>query len=189
LKIEVTNTIGYQKSRSVRACTVALLFIIFSFQLHAQTSREYIIKAGFLYNFTQFVDWPSNAFQNAEAPFVIAILGDDPFRAALDTAVAGEKVKGHSIVIERYQNVKDIKNCHILFINHKESTRLKEILPALPSKHILTVSDIPDFATTGGMIRFITKKNKIKLQINLKASKEAELIFSSKLLQVADIVR
>lgn len=168
---------------------VASLFLLFSFQLGAQTSREYNIKAAFLYNFTQFVDWPPDAFPNPEAPFVIGVLGNDPFRKAIDDAVAGEKVKGHSIVVQRYQNVREIKNCNILFISNTESAKLREILAALPNKNILTVSDIPDFATTGGIIRFMTKENKIKLQINLSASKVADLNISSKLLQLAEIVR
>jgi hypothetical protein len=168
---------------------VAFVFLIFSFQLHAQTSREYNIKAVFLYNFTQFVEWPSNAFQNPEAPYIIGILGDDPFRSAIDEAVAGEKAKGHPIIVRRYQNVNEIRNCHILFISNSLRGKLREILSALPNKNILTVSDIPDFATSGGIIRFMTKENKIKLQINLPASKDADLNISSKLLQVAEIVR
>lgn len=183
------NTKECYKSKYARVCILALLFIIFSFQLHAQTSREYNIKAVFLYNFTQFINWPSNAFQDAEAPFVIGILGNDPFRTSLDKTVTNEKVKGRPIIIQRYQDVKEIKNCHILFINSKESRRLKEILSALPRKHILTVSDMPQFATAGGIIRFATKENKIRLQINLSTSKDADLSISSKLLQVADIVR
>ncbi|MCW3110007.1 MAG: YfiR family protein, partial [Segetibacter sp.] len=155
----------------------------------AQTSREYNIKAVFLYNFTQFVEWPSNTFPGPDAPFIIGILGDDPFHSSIDEAVANEKAKGHPIIVQRYRNVKDINNCHILFISNTESGKLREILAALASKNILTVSDIPDFATTGGIIRFITKENKIKLQINLPASKDADLNISSKLLQVAEIVR
>ena len=57
------------------------------------------------------------------------------------------------------------------------------------SQRVNTLTDIPDFATSGGIIRFMTRENKIKLQINLAASKEADLNISSKLLQVAEIVR
>ncbi|MGI8637190.1 MAG: YfiR family protein, partial [Segetibacter sp.] len=119
MKIEIIN-----KSFSYTAKTFCVflisLFLIFAFQLQAQTSREYSIKAVFLYNFTQFIDWPATAFSNAESPFIVGILGDDPFHASLDEAVAGEKVKDHPIIVQRYQDVKDITTCHILFINRKE---------------------------------------------------------------------
>lgn len=179
--------------KSFRRCTNFLclltVFTLTGLQLKAQTSREYSIKAVFLYNFTQFVEWPPHAIGSGDAPFVIGILGDDPFHAAIDDAVRGEKTKGHNIVVQRYQRVRDIKNCQILFISNSESRNVKEILNALPSKNILTVSDISDFATNGGIIRFLTRENRIKLQINLPASKDADLNISSKLLQVAEIVR
>lgn len=180
---------SFQCGSTATKLLLAFSCLVFTFQLHAQNSREYNIKAVFLYNFTRFIDWPPNSFRSADAPFVIGILGDDPFHSAIDEAVAGEKAKGHSIIVQRYQNVQDIKNCHILFISNNEAGRLREILQALSNKNILTVSDIPEFATTGGIIRFMTKENKIKLQINLPASKDADLNISSKLLQLAEIVR
>lgn len=166
------------------------VLVMISLQLQAQkfSSREYNIKAIFLYNFTQFVEWPPNALGNVESPFVIGILGDDPFRTFIDQTVAGEKVKGHAIEIQRFNDVKDIKNCHILYISAKEATRLNEVLSAIPNKNVLTVSDIPNFARTGGIIHFINLNNKIGLQINASAAKAAELNISSKLLRVAEIV-
>lgn len=166
------------------------LFVMPSLLLCAQksASREFNIKAVFLYNFTQFVEWPANALGNAEAPFVIGIFGDDPFQSFIDSTVAGEKVQGHNIEVQRYKDVKDIKNCHILYISAKEAARLKEVLLAVPNKNILTVSDIPNFARSGGIIHFINLNNKIGLQINASAAKAAELNISSKLLRVAEIV-
>jgi hypothetical protein len=151
------------------------------------TLPEYNIKAVFLYNFTQFVEWPENTLVNDEA-FIIGILGTDPFQSYIDETVSGEKVKGHTILVQRYNTIKDIGKCHILFISNSEAGRVKEILAAVPNKKVLTVSDIPDFARTGGMIRFMKLNNKIKLQINRSAVKAAELSISSKLLRLADIV-
>src|SRR2546430_10467223 len=54
-------------------------------QAFAQTpdsrdSSEYLIKAGFIYNFAKFVEWPSAAFAQPDSPIVIGILGTDPDR-------------------------------------------------------------------------------------------------------------
>ncbi|HTE12268.1 MAG TPA: YfiR family protein, partial [Chitinophagaceae bacterium] len=57
----------------------------------------------------------------------------------------------------------------------------------LKGRNILTVSEAPDFSKEGGMIRFFTTENKIKLQINPDASREAGLVISSKLLRLAAI--
>jgi hypothetical protein len=157
--------------------------------LTAQRTGEYNIKATFLYNFTQFINWPAEAFSASDGPFVIGILGVDPFQGAIEEAVAGEKVKGHPVIVQHFENAADIKNCNILFISSSEAGKLGQILPALPGKNILTVSDLPDLIPSGGIIRFTRQNNKIRLQINLAASKAADLTISSKLLQLAEIIR
>src|SRR5690349_20901076 len=70
-----------------------------SLRVLAAISKEYQIKAVFLFNFAQFVKWPSTAFTHANEPFCIGILGDDPFDAFLDETVRGEKIDGHPLVI------------------------------------------------------------------------------------------
>jgi hypothetical protein len=50
------------------------------------------------------------------------------------------------------------------------------------------VSDHPTFAITGGMVRFFIQDKKIKLQINVPATREAGLEVSSKLLRVAETI-
>lgn len=171
--------------------SAAILSIFFAIaHLHAQQppSREATIKAVFLFNFTQFVEWPSNAFGAAETPFVIGILGNDPFGSSIDEAVQGEKVKGHPLIIRRFQDVKEVKDCQLLYISLIDPDRIKELLTGLPGHFMLTVSDTYNFARLGGMIRFYTQDNKIKLQINPAAAKIANLTISSKLLRLADIV-
>ena len=176
-------------TRTVNLALTGFLFVFLSFASPSQMGREYNLKAKYLYNFTQFVEWPPEAFTSPGAPFVIGILGEDPFQSTIDDVVAGEKAKGHPIVVQRYAAVNEVKNCNILFINLSDTTRVSEILSALPSKNILTVSDLPNFATMGGIIGFYKEKGKIKLEINLPAAKNADINISSKLLQVAKIVR
>ncbi len=53
------------------------------------TSKEYQIKAAFLYNFVQFVKWPPDAFSSPGAPLYIGVLGDDPFNGALEDTIRG----------------------------------------------------------------------------------------------------
>jgi hypothetical protein len=153
--------------------------------LHAQISREYALKAAFLYNFAQFVEWPAEAFPEADSAFVIGVLGEDPFGSVLNDTVSGEAVRGHRFKVERYRRVEDALACHILFISQSEERRLERILGALKDRPILTVGDFEGFALRGGMIRFITEGNKIRLRINPAPAKEAKLTISSKLLRVA----
>lgn len=154
----------------------------------AESFREYDLKAVFLFNFAQFVEWPSEAFPQATTPFVIGILGDDPFGGVLDTTVANETLNGRPFVIRRFRRAEDIDTCHILFVSRSEADRLERIMPALAGRTILTVGDSEDFARAGGMIALVTANNRIRLQVNMEAAMSGMLVFSSKLLRPAEIV-
>lgn len=159
----------------------------FFVSMQPPSSREYQIKAVFLFNFTQFVEWPTTSFSSDQAPLVIGVLGENPFGSFLEETVSGEKVNGHPLIVQYYKNIEDIKPCHILFINTSEANKLRQVIGSLKGKNILTVSDASNFLPEGGMIRFFTKSNKIQLQINLEATKTANLVISSKLLRLAEI--
>lgn len=154
----------------------------------AGSPTEYQLKAVFLFNFAQFVEWPASAFAAPDAPLVIGVLGEDPFGAYLDEVVRGEKVDGHPLEVLRYRRVEDISTCHILFISRTEQDRLESLVARLKDRTILTVGDAEHFARRGGMIRFVTEHNRIRLHINIKAAEAASLKLSSKLLRPADIV-
>ena len=161
---------------------------IFFVSAQKPVAREYQVKAVFLFNFTQFVEWSPASFISAQSPFVIGILGEDPFGSYLEDVVSGEKVNGHPLVVVHYKNLEEIKTCHLLFINKTGITNWEDIPASIKGKNILTVSDAAGFLKQGSMIRFITKDNKIRIQINLEAAKEANLAISSKLLRIAEIV-
>jgi YfiR/HmsC-like len=156
----------------------------------AQTgaATEYQVKAVFLFNFAQFIDWPADAFSGPDTPVVIGVLGDDPFGDFLDQTVRHEHLGGRPFQVRRYQSVDEIKTCHILFISRSEAERPEGILADLRHRPLLTVSDADGFAQRGGMIRFVTDRSRIRLQLNLEAAEAAHLTISSKLLRVAEIV-
>jgi len=177
--------------RSVTAWFILVAVLLAdSIRLLAQStpSREYQIKAVFLFNFAQFVEWPAHAFAEAQAPLVIGVLGEDPFGTYLEEIVRGEKINGHPLVVQRYHEAAEAKSCHILFINLTKPGDLKQTLAHLKSQSTLMVGDAPNFIQQGGMIRFFTENSKTRIQVNLEPVKDAELAISSKLLRLADIV-
>lgn len=145
------------------------------------------VKAVFLFNFVQFVEWPSIAFASPDAPVVIGILGDDPFGRLLDDVVEGEMVKGRRLSVVRFRRVEDIKVCHVLFVSPSEAAKYPRILTALSTQPTLTVGETASF-TSRGMIRFLTDRNRVRLEVNPEAVKAAGLTISSNLLRAARIV-
>ncbi len=155
----------------------------------AQVSKEYQLKAVFLWRLAQFTQWPSNVFENNDSPIAICVLGENPFGDALDEAVRGETAHGRKFVVQHFRSVQEIKTCHILYISLTAARQVKEIIAALRSRSILTVSDIEGFTHSyDGMVRFFTEQNKINLRINLKAATAARLVLDPRLLRAAEIV-
>ncbi len=149
---------------------------------------EYQVKAVFLFNFAQFVEWPPKALDGDQAPIVIGVLGEDPFGPYLDEAVQGERIGTHPLVARRFRRAEDITICHILFISRSEAGHFESLVPRLRALGILTVADFDGFIRQGGIIQFVTVKNKIRLRINVEAAKGASLTISSKLLRPAMVV-
>jgi hypothetical protein len=154
----------------------------------ARPSKEYEVKAAFLLNFVQYIDWPTTAFADAKSPIAIGVLGDDPFGSALDQTFQGESAHGRSFVIKRSRSVDDLKSCHLLFISKSEKDKVDDILSSLNTTTLATVSEFDGFARRGGLINFYLEGKKIRFEINTNAAQSKDLKVSSELLKRARIV-
>jgi hypothetical protein len=135
-----------------------------------------------------FLEWSPQIFAAPNAPFVIGILGEDPFGARMAEAVRGEQIDQHPLVVRRFRSAGEIGDCQILYIDRSESAQLLQILHSLDHHSTLTVSDLDQSSERGVMIQFTTENNRIRLRINTESARAAGLTISSKLLRSAEIV-
>lgn len=148
-------------------------------------TKEYEVKAAFLYNFTKFVTWNwSVPSREAEEPFVIAVVGESPFGDAL-AALEGKTVQGRPIVVRKVESLDTLKSCRMAFLSSSESSRLAAILQAAHARNILTVGDMDRFASRGGVIGLVRLGGRVGFEINVDAARRAGLTVSSKLLSLA----
>jgi uncharacterized protein DUF4154 len=169
-----------------RTLGVTLLLTLVALLGAAAPVSEYQLKAVFLFNFAHFVEWPPGALAEENSPFVIGVLGKDPFGSSLDEVVRGETVSHHPLAIERYPDVARLRNCQILFIPAEELPHLPQIIDALKGRSVLTVTDGP--AARGVVIALRKEDSHIRLRIDLAAAKANSLTISSKLLRPAEVV-
>ena len=177
----------------VREYFFCLLLFIFPFTASnsaraQEQSKEYQLKAAFLYNFAEFVKWPTDSFTRADEPFCIGILGDDPFNGALEATIRGETIDNHKLVVRRSQTMDDLQDCQLIFICKSEESHLPEILTKLDSKPILSVSEIGGFAKNGGIINFYLQGGKVRFEINPGSAQRRRLKISSQLLSLGKII-
>lgn len=152
------------------------------------TYSESEVKAAYLYKFSGFVDWPDTVFSSDKAPFLIGVLGDDPFQSILDKTIEGKKAKDHPVAAKRSNIPSDLKECHIVFISASEKNRIESIIAEFATEPVLTVSDSEDFVKQGGVIGLVNIDDKIRFEVNLDAAKKAGLKISSQLLDVARVI-
>ncbi|MPZ45234.1 MAG: DUF4154 domain-containing protein [Betaproteobacteria bacterium] len=148
---------------------------------------EHEVKAAFLYNFGKYVRWPKSA-PAPDTPFVIALLGADPFGAALDEIVRGNRIDDRPVTVKRVSKVSELGACEVLFIGASEDARLEKILAELPKAPILTVGDMPRFVERGGMIGLVAANRRVQFEVNADAAERAGLVLGSQLLRLARAV-
>jgi YfiR/HmsC-like len=177
--------------------SLAFLFLIASspWSTFAQENvfGEDTLKALYSYKFALFTDWPEAKLNEGNAALEFCIIGRTPFgQSALDT-IQGKPAKDKSIQVEIYGSgvlsEESLNNCHVAFISSSEAQRLPALLRSLQQFPILTISDIPGFSSQGGMITLIKAGDHIQFEINPDAINQAGLTVSSKIIELATLVK
>lgn len=145
---------------------------------------EQDIKAGLLYNFLRYTEWPSRP---SSAAVVVCVYGRDPFSGRL-TPMSGRTVNGQPIRIRFIDAQGEIDGCSMLFVNAEERAVWPTLRSYVARRHVLTVSDYDGFARSGGMIEFTRANNRVGVAVNLGAARAAELVVQDRLLRLASIV-
>ncbi len=143
---------------------------------------EYQVKAAFIVNFINFIEWPDTAL-SADS-FTIGILGRDPSAGAIG-ALKGKTVKGRKLLVKYFDDPEEARNADLLFISPSEKRSLPLILKNLRNRPVLTVGDQQGFARSGVMINMVIVRKRVGFEINLPASHRAGLRISSQLLKLA----
>ena len=156
-------------------------------------SKEYQVKAAFLYNFAKFVDWPADRFSDETAPLRIAVIGRNPFGDELENAVRGRKIGGRDIVVT-YLSSADLSApgmapYHVIYVAPGEERSLEKLTRGPGGVCPLTVGESARFSAVGGIVKFSTVDDKVRFEINADAAEVAGLKISAQLLKLATVVR
>ena len=151
-------------------------------------SLEYPVKATYLYKFAPFVTWPDTAFSAAGSPFVICILGEDPFGPVLDQAVSTQRIGQRALLVRRLDRVDRGSGCQILYLGGARGQSAGDAIAAVRGTPVLTVTDAAR-AEPQGVIHFVVRDNRVRFQIDDQAAAQNGLAISSKLLSLAVSVR
>jgi YfiR/HmsC-like len=157
-------------------------------ETESEKPTEYEVKSAFLFHFARLTEWPESALPAGE-PFVVAVIGHDPFGAALDRVLEGEAVQGRPLVIRRAATLEALaERPHIVFVS-AEASEAARILRHFRDQPVLTVGEMPGFGEMGGIVNFfVTGDGRVRFEINVHQSEAGGLRISSQVLKLARIV-
>lgn len=153
-----------------------------------QRIKEFHIKALFLYNFANFVEWPADAFDNEDTPLKMCLYGSVPFGGFLD-AVNGARIRDRHLMIIRTSNIEETKSgCHILFVGTEHLATIEKLFNNLNHLFVLSIGNVKGFTDKGGIVNILRTKDQHKFEINLSKAIENGLLIDSDLLSLARII-
>ena len=160
--------------------------------IHAQAlyGLEYKVKAGFIYNFSKFVEWPEEKPSQDPNSIIIGIIPDtsetDVFFSLTNKSVGGKRIR-----VKKFRDVRDkgVEQCHILFFDSKDEGSVKESLLIVQYRSVLTIGHMEGFIQAGGIINFFTEEGRLRFEVNLNAAKRARIKLGSQILMSAEIIR
>jgi hypothetical protein len=154
-----------------------------------EPSREERVEAAFIYNFTQFVDWPADALGAKDAPFIVGVVGDDALGGALEQAMAGKVAEGRPIIVRHFAPADRMDHCHLLFICAAHDGAARAITAQIGNSPVLVVGESDSIMPAGGSIRLFLEEGRMRFQLAPEVVEAARLKASAKLMKLAKIYR
>lgn len=181
---------GGQKllARTMAVMAVALLAGLDASSCAADDSLAVAVKATYLYKFAPFVTWPPPSAANA--PFMICVVGSDPFGGQLDRAVANQTFGARPYQVVRLETIAAGSGCDIAYLGGGAKQSVAAALDAVKGAPVLTITeDGPNKGMGSGMISFKMQAGKVRFRVDQVAASQSGLQISSKLLNLAISVR
>lgn len=162
-------------------CLALALFAAATARALPPSSAE--LKATFLIAFGDFVQWPEAGGRGPRS-LIIAVVDAPDVAEQLESLSALEPAE-RGVKVVRLTQVSPTLRCHILYVPPGSERALP--WSKFAGRAILLVGESAEFEARGGVIRFLTERNRVRLRINLPAAVDRGLNISSRLLRVAEV--
>lgn len=147
-------------------------------------SREHRGKAEFLERFTRFIDWPAGALGPPEQPFVIAVIGANPFGDYLDRLARDRRIQGRRVAVRYVSHAEQLAGAHLVFVARDQRANLAGILEVTAARPVLTIGDGDGFAARGTLLGFYVDGRYVRFEFNLPQIRRSGLAMRGRLLRL-----
>ncbi len=197
----IYNIVWFAKLRFIRSLPfwgvqqltliVGVCSLIFSSSYVAQaqerdwTKEEQAVKVAFLFNFARFI-YLSDDVSNIN----ICVIGQNPFGALIDS-IDGRPVGERIVKLIKIENPNSdtVNDCSIAFVHKSQKSSIPKLVNIARQHSILLIAEMDEFIKMGGAVNFINVGKRTKFEVHLENLENAGVKLSSKLLQVAKVVK
>lgn len=157
-----------------------LLIQISGAYAQSELSKETKLKAAYLFNFTKYIEWPSEAFSDKVQAVNICIHENlemvDFMRALVDKRKVGKNQR-----LVKIWDFRDVKSCHLSFIQEERDAPHPKIDASL------VVADLDFENGLSPAMRFYQQNGKLRFEIFMDEMEKQHVTVSSELLKLARI--
>lgn len=150
-----------------------------------QTALPEQVKAAYIYNFVNFVDWPGEVFAETDSPLQIGVVDAEKLADQLALTVAGRTVRGRGLTVHKLRPRDGFAGLQILVVGTASKAQLAELLIAARDRPILLVTEAEGALASGSMINFVKTNERLRFEIAPRTAEHSGLTISARLLAAA----
>lgn len=169
-----------------------LFFIVFAISNLANANEaeaKLQVKAQFIYNFANYVEWPKDAFANESSPIRTCLFGNVDFAPYL-MSFEGVQIGDREMLIIQTTDIKQIQSgCHILFVGEDRQVQLPHFWSSIQYLYVLSIGEMMGFAENGGIINIFRTTDHLQFDVNINNALINGLFLDSDLLALARTIK
>src|SRR5687767_5383697 len=146
--------------------------------------REDRLKAGYLFNFVKFVEWPPSTSSDA---LTVCFIGADDIKEHLVVDASGKRVGGRKLAVRSLSESEAPDGCNVIYVAATIPAEVRATIGSLQLP-MLTVSDSRDFVRAGGIIALYSEDKRLRFAVSLQNARRVGVQLSSNLLQMGIVV-
>ena len=146
-----------------------------------ELSKEYKIKASYIYNILRHTEWPEPPRNNI---LKVCLLKEDLFFDFFKQLINDKTIgKNQWTITPELRTLDNLQDCHSVFFT------ADHIPSELVKCSCLSIGDSPSFTMFGTMVNFYREDNKVRFEINIDIAKEKSFSFDSELMGFARLLK
>lgn len=181
--------------------SVLLSSVLLSLPVQAQTTSLATIKAGLIYRFVQFTQWPSGS--SPETPQIhYCVVGDTQVFDALGLLFSDTK-RQQPMTTHWVTTPEQLRGCHVIYLATPSAATVSSGAspsttgqapepkaaaiwqPYLQQSQAITIGDGAEWFRQGTLFGIITEPNRLSFRVNLTKAREQGFHLSAQMLKLA----